>query len=73
MEYVYKMAETVSELSYLYRMENLSNTLLQRRNDAMFNVNAELNSNKELEQLFWRMQGQCIRKSQQQGETTEKQ
>lgn len=70
MEDVYKMAIAVSQLSFLYEMESLSNTLLQRIDDAMSKVEAEINNNKELEYTYRRIQEQCIKSSK---ETTEKQ
>ncbi|XP_070160937.1 uncharacterized protein [Polyergus mexicanus] len=70
MEDVYKMAIAVHQLSSLYDMENLSNTLLQRIDDAKCKVKAEVDSNKQLEHAYWRMQGQCIEGSK---ERTEKQ
>ncbi|KAM0728361.1 hypothetical protein ACS0PU_005143 [Formica fusca] len=70
MEDVYKMAIAAHQLSSLYDMENLSNTLLQRIDDAKCKVKAEADSNKQLEHAYWRMQGQCIEGSK---ERTEKQ
>lgn len=70
MEYVYTMATAASQLSYLYEMENLCNTLLQRIDDAMCKMKAEIDSNKQLEHTYWYIQGQCIKGSK---EPTEKQ
>ncbi|XP_029175369.1 uncharacterized protein LOC114943810 isoform X2 [Nylanderia fulva] len=60
MEHVYNIAISTSHLSYLCEMENLCNTLLERLDDTMSKVKAELNSNKELELTYWRIQGKCI-------------
>lgn len=70
MEDVHKMAITVSQLCFLYEMENLNNTLLQRIDDAMYKVKIEVDSNKQLEHAYCRIQEQCIKNKK---ETTKKQ
>lgn len=70
MEDVYKMAIAASQLCFLYEMENLNNTLLQRIDDAMHKVKIEADTNKQLESAYCHIQEQCIKSNK---ETSEKQ
>lgn len=63
MDHVHKMAEAASTLSYLSGMDNISNTLQQRIDDALNKMKAEIESNAELEREYLRMQEQCIKNS----------
>ncbi|EZA47657.1 hypothetical protein DMN91_012573 [Ooceraea biroi] len=61
MDYVHKMAEAASMLSYLSGMDNISNTLQQRIDDALNKIKVEIESNAELEREYLRIQEQCIK------------
>lgn len=60
MDYVHKMAVAASETTYLAGMDNLSTTLCQRIDDALTNMQKEIDSNKILEDEYCRIQQQCI-------------
>ncbi|XP_046488116.1 uncharacterized protein [Neodiprion pinetum] len=60
MDYVHKMAVAASETTYLAGMDNLSTTLCQRIDDALINMQKEIDLNKVLEEEYCRVQQQCI-------------
>lgn len=60
MNYVHKMAVASTELCYICGMDNLTDTLQQRIEDALNRVKTETNSNIELERTYWHIQEQCI-------------
>jgi len=57
------MAVASTELCYICGMDNLTDTLQQRIEDALNRVKAETNSNTELERAYWQIQEQCIKGS----------
>ncbi|XP_046431523.1 uncharacterized protein LOC124185132 isoform X3 [Neodiprion fabricii] len=54
------MAVAASETTYLAGMDNLSTTLCQRIDDALINMQKEIDLNKVLEEEYCRVQQQCI-------------
>ncbi|XP_076685929.1 uncharacterized protein LOC143377959 [Andrena cerasifolii] len=62
-DYVHKMAEAASEMSYLSGMDNLSISLSQRIDDALRNIKEEVALVTVLEQEYCDVQEQCIRHS----------
>lgn len=63
MDQVHKMALTASEVCYLAGMDNLSMTLCQRIDDALRNVQKEMDQVQKLENDYRYVQQQCILKS----------
>ncbi|XP_046749665.1 uncharacterized protein LOC124413249 isoform X1 [Diprion similis] len=63
MDYAHKMAVAASETTYLAGMDNLSTTLCQRIDDALINMQREIELNKVLEEEYCQVQQQCIIKS----------
>jgi hypothetical protein len=61
MDYVHKMSEAASEISFLAGMDNLSITLTQRIDDALIKIQAEKNSNSELEKEYIKVQKESIK------------
>ncbi|XP_046749666.1 uncharacterized protein LOC124413249 isoform X2 [Diprion similis] len=57
------MAVAASETTYLAGMDNLSTTLCQRIDDALINMQREIELNKVLEEEYCQVQQQCIIKS----------
>lgn len=62
MDYVHKMAEAASEISYLAGMDNLSHSLTQRIDDAVNKIQTEKTNNNELEHEYVRIQEASIKK-----------
>lgn len=63
MDYVNKMATAASEMSYLSGMENLAITLNQRIDDALSQLNGQMNKNNALETEYYHIQKEQIEKS----------
>ncbi|XP_015127286.1 uncharacterized protein LOC107048574 [Diachasma alloeum] len=68
MEYVQKMAEAVTNVSFLAGMDNLSISLSERMEDAQKQKEREVRDNQKLETEYYKIQEQCVR----QHETREK-
>lgn len=62
MEYVHKMAEAASEISFLAGMDNLSSSLTQRIDDAINKIQTEKTNNNDLELEYIRIQEASIKK-----------
>lgn len=62
MDYVHKMAEAASEISFLAGMDNLSSSLTQRIDDAVNKIQTEKTNNNNLEQEYVRVQEESIKK-----------
>ncbi|KAL7299995.1 hypothetical protein TKK_0007309 [Trichogramma kaykai] len=63
MEYVHKMAEAASEISFLAGMDNLSTTLTQRIDDALGKIEFEKSNNSKLEEEYTKVQEETIKSS----------
>ncbi|KAJ8687029.1 hypothetical protein QAD02_022823 [Eretmocerus hayati] len=61
MEYVHKMAEAASEVSFLAGMDNLSSTLIQRIDDALMKIHGEEANNTQLENEYVRVQEESVK------------
>ncbi|XP_051164821.1 uncharacterized protein LOC127283777 [Leptopilina boulardi] len=62
-EYVQKMAVATTEVSFLSGMDNLSATLCQRIDDAVNNIQKEIEQNQILEDEYTVIQQKCILKT----------
>ncbi|XP_014212210.1 uncharacterized protein LOC106642086 [Copidosoma floridanum] len=69
MEYVHKMSEAASEISFLAGMDNLSTSLTQRIDDALRKVQIEKQSNSELEHEYVRIQEEAIKNANKKNDT----
>ncbi|OXU31667.1 hypothetical protein TSAR_000708 [Trichomalopsis sarcophagae] len=63
MDYVHKMAEAASEISFLAGMDNLSTSLTQRIDDALVKIQTEKTNNSQLEEEYTRVQEESIKSS----------
>ncbi|KAL0125201.1 hypothetical protein PUN28_004381 [Cardiocondyla obscurior] len=61
MDYAHKMVISSAELCYMCGMDNLTDTLQQRIEDALNRVKEENDSNAKLERTYWRIQERCIK------------
>lgn len=61
MDYVHKMAEAASEISFLAGQDNLSTSLTQRIDDALIKIQAEKTNNCQLEEEYTRVQEESIK------------
>ena len=61
MDYVHKMAEAASEISFLAGMDNLSISLTQRIDDALGKIQTEKTNNTQLEEEYVRVQEESIK------------
>lgn len=63
MDYVHKMAEAASEISFLAGLDNLSTSMTSRIDDALLRIQTEKSNNIQLEEEYVRVQEQSIKKS----------
>ncbi|XP_011310915.1 uncharacterized protein [Fopius arisanus] len=63
MEYVQKMAEAVTNVSFLAGMDNLSISLSERMEDAQKQKEREVKDNEKLEKEYYKIQEQCVRQN----------
>lgn len=61
MEFVQKMAESVTNVSFLAGLDNLSISLSERMQDAQKHKDKQISDNQKLETEYLKMQQQCVR------------